>query len=265
MSLTLPLDAGAMLQLAVLISEEVGYHGIWRGLRGLVSSKGSSGVAKRPSVAYEVIGKDEITLQTIQASISRSDEETLRNKERPLPEDIGTKAVIAIAALLLFLIIVALQIVGVVHASKGRNDSDGLTVSWCSPIFELLTMAVSTGDCELYPVEQNSGKGVGCIRLPAEQQIQWLKTVVIIGSVQLIFEAFDFLILALVHGKTRWRQVKMQRPWFSVRNLSLRTISSLTWRARCSAALHVSWCSPRLDITLQTAYHKELRRRCTFS
>jgi uncharacterized membrane protein len=210
MPLTLPLDAGSMLQLAVLIIEDIGISNLWKSLTNGFRSKTSP-----PNYQmYEAVNKDNNTTFQQSEIRPRNDEENLSQKE---DSDNSAKAMIAICAVVLFIIIVVLQIVGVIHASKGRN-TPSLTVSWCSPIFELFAVAVSDGNCNFYPVSQNSGKGLGCINLPASRQKDWLLITVVLGSVAIVFQFLDFLILTLVHAKARWRSVKMKRPWFTVSN-----------------------------------------------
>ena len=215
MPLTLPLDAGSMLQLAVLIIEDLGYSNLWKGLTQIFQSK-----SKPPQYQmYEAINKDNNTTFQQAEIIPKNDEENLSQKE---DVDITAKAVIAICAIVLFFIIVCLQIVGIVFASRGRHTQN-LTVSWCSPIFELFAVAVSDGNCNFYPVTQNSGKGLGCINLPASRQRDWLLTTMALGSLAIVFQFLDFLILMLVHSKARWRSIKMKRPWFTVSNNILRS------------------------------------------
>jgi hypothetical protein len=216
MPLTLPLDAGSMLQLAVLIVEDVGYRNLYQGLAQMFQSKSSQ-------PAYELCentGKESnIALHQFELT-PRDYEEKLRKTG-----DVNNtaKAFIAIGATVFFFIIVSLQIVGVVKAAQGSHTSQNLTVAWCSPIFELFTVAVSDSNCNFYPVTQNSGKGLGCIKLPALQQKNWLQITLAVGSISLIFEFCDFLILVMVHGKTRWRSIKMKRPWFTV-SISIVTV-----------------------------------------
>jgi hypothetical protein len=207
MPLTLTLDAGSMLQLAVLIVEDIGFHSFPKAFRQFGRSK-----PVLPAYPlYQPVGKDNnITYQQVQMPLN--DIVTEEPKEDP---DLLTKIFIAIGAVVLLIVIMILQIIGVVHAAKGRDTPD-LTVSWCSPIFELFAVAVSDGNCNLYPVTQNSGKGIGCVNLEGTRQKNWLEASVILGSMALVFELFDFLILMLVHGKARWRSVKMKRPWFTV-------------------------------------------------
>jgi hypothetical protein len=195
MPLTLPLDAGSMLQLfALIVEDEKGFSKLRDGLFQIFNFRSRTNGYKTP-------GDD-----------TRDADDDAQDSG-----DDGIKALVAMGAITLFLIIVSLQILGIVHATKGRSKADDLTVAWCSPIFELFTIAVSDGNCNLYPVAQNSGKGLGCVYLPAARQKNWSLAVPIFGSVALMFEFFDFLILCLVNSGTKWRNLKLRRPWFTVR------------------------------------------------
>jgi hypothetical protein len=211
MPLALPLDAGSMLQLVVLIVEDVGVPGLRSALFGIFSKPKISPPGYELCEGSSVRKEGDIIVQEAEPR-PRMD---IENNPRRNDADNTAKAFIAIASAAMFVIIVCMQIVGVVHAAKGR-EAQNLTVSWCSPIFELFAVAVSDGNCNLYPVTQNSGKGIGCIELPATQQRNWLLATVGLGSMALVFESLDFLILLLVHSKTRWRNMKMKRPWFTV-------------------------------------------------
>jgi uncharacterized integral membrane protein len=202
MPLTLPLDAGSMLQLAVLIVEDVGYRGLWNGLLQKTPMKKSQS-------DYELCenGKEHVTTQSSELD---------PNAPKTGDIDTSTKALIAIGATIAFFTIVSLQIVGVYKAAQGSRISKDLMVSWCSPLFTFFTVAASDANCNLYTTTASSAKGLGCINLPAAQQKDWLKATVALGSMSLIFEFCDFLILVLVHGKTRWRNIKMKRPWFTM-------------------------------------------------
>jgi hypothetical protein len=210
MPLTLPLDAGAMLQLAVLIVDDVGYRGLWHSLVHKVSGKSKQSeyelcdnTGKNSNI---MVRQSEVSIGTFEESVTRPSRDV----------DNATKALIAIGATIFFFVIVSLQLVGVVKAAQGSHNADNLQVAWCSPLFQLFTIAASDTDCHFYPVAQDSAKGLGCIQLPASQQKNWLQGTVALGSLALVFELCDFLILVLVHGKTRWRNIRMKRPWFTV-------------------------------------------------
>ena len=46
--------------------------------------------------------------------------------------------------------------------------------------------------------------------------MSWLKATVAGTGLSLALETLDICILAMVHSTTRWRGVKMRRPWFSM-------------------------------------------------
>lgn len=123
---------------------------------------------------------------------------------------------VAVAALMLLIAVVVVQILGLAHAVSASRASIEPMVSWCSPILQPFGIAVLDGNCDLDSVEQSSTKGIGCIHLPGARQKAWLKATMAGISLGLIFEAIDIGILAVVHGSARWRGVKMRRPWFTI-------------------------------------------------
>ena len=110
-----------------------------------------------------------------------------------------------------------LQIIGLVKSSQAVAASKSPPlVSWCSPIFQPFGTAAVDRDCHTYTVERRGNMGVGCIQLPGVWQRTWLVGTVVGLALELAVEAVDALILVLVNGKTRWREVKMKRPWTSI-------------------------------------------------
>ena len=97
----------------------------------------------------------------------------------------------------------------------------GLTVKWCSPSFRDFALAVTTGNCERYNVIESSSNGIGCIRLPASQQEDWLKGTVAALSVSLVFETIDLLLVKFA-GRTKEGHkrvvlgTRLRRPWLSM-------------------------------------------------
>ena len=122
---------------------------------------------------------------------------------------------VALLAFLHLLAILILQMLGLAKARQGSNAPEPL-VSWCSPIFSPFGEAVLDGNCNVYPIVQTFKKGVGCIMISGSQQMSWLKATVAGTGLSLALETFDICILALVHSTTRWRGVKMRRPWFTM-------------------------------------------------
>lgn len=126
------------------------------------------------------------------------------------------KAFIAMLAAILCIILVVLQILGLVSADMARQHTKDLTVEWCSPMFQVSALAVLDGNCQFHPVKSAMNKILGCIDLPATQQIDWLNATVTILSVSLCCEAFDTVLLASVNFGCRWRGMRMRRPWLSM-------------------------------------------------
>lgn len=119
---------------------------------------------------------------------------------------------IALASTLLLISIFTLQILGLHHAIHAAVQPSP-SVSWCSPIFQPFGLAVLDGNCNVWPIQQTFSKGVGCILIPGTQQKAWLKATVAGTGLSIALEFVDIVILATVHSGTRWRGVKMRRPW----------------------------------------------------
>lgn len=124
------------------------------------------------------------------------------------------KALIVIFSGLLFTGLITLQIMGLVSAIEGlASRGEGLTSSWCSPMFQSFAIAVADGNCVVHDVTASASRGIGCITLSGAQQAGWLAGTVVALAVSLALELVDLLVLALVESRARWRQVKMRRPW----------------------------------------------------
>jgi hypothetical protein len=108
-----------------------------------------------------------------------------------------------------------LQILGLQAAVVGRRQKD-IRVNWCSPAFQDFTVAVTTGNCQKHNVIDSSSNGIGCISLPGEQQYDWLFGTIIALSVALICQVLDTILMLLTNSKTKWRAVKVQRPWLTM-------------------------------------------------
>jgi hypothetical protein len=106
-------------------------------------------------------------------------------------------------------------------AAKNGVGTKGLTVNWCSPSFRDFALAVTTGNCELYPVLESSSNGIGCIQLPASRQDDWLKGTLGALSVSLLFEVLDLLLVKYVRRTqdgqdVQARDTRLRRPWLSM-------------------------------------------------
>jgi hypothetical protein len=119
---------------------------------------------------------------------------------------------IALVAMILFFVTLGLQCLGLARAVAALRGSTPM-VSYCCPVFQPFGVAVLDGNCNVFPINQNFGKGVGCIKIPGTRQIHWLQATVAGTSLALVLEAVDVVLLTCVHSKTRWRGLKMRRPW----------------------------------------------------
>ncbi|KAF8247332.1 hypothetical protein K440DRAFT_661523 [Wilcoxina mikolae CBS 423.85] len=123
---------------------------------------------------------------------------------------------IATIALILFFVIIALQIIGLIAAVRARSV-ENLTVPWCSPVFNVFAFAVQDASCNLYAVEQNRNGGIACIKLPATLQHRWSIATEVTVALSLFLQFIDFWILLCVNSKfKKLRQAKMKRPWFTM-------------------------------------------------
>lgn len=238
MPLTSTLDAGAMLQLIVLILEkDGGSKKLCRAAHGVIHRWTPRGLSRWTDLGgYVPANQDmqsaeaeskEVTGNTACADSSKAD--PAHDKVR------GRRAFVAIAAFVLLLIIVCLQIVGLAYTIKGRTVQD-LKVAYCSASLD--NVAVAVYDADVLDPTTNCGtfhsltisvnKGISCIQLPASRQRNWLLCTMIILPVCLVFQLIDFLILRTestskskdpektgAHGK------HMRRPWLTVRFLAL--------------------------------------------
>src|SRR6266480_4691746 len=82
------------------------------------------------------------------------------------------KRVSSILAIIFFIIILVLQILGLVYAIRASHDPEPPPVYWCSPVFQPFGIAVRDGNCAIHPIDQSFSKGIGCIMLPGVQQAE---------------------------------------------------------------------------------------------
>lgn len=121
----------------------------------------------------------------------------------------------AFFAALSFIAVVALQVLGLVKAAQAIRPDPPL-VEWCSPLLQPFGITALDGDGHAYTIIQDSNKGIGCIEIPGVWQRSWVKGTVAVTALELVFELFDTIILMTVGSSTRWREVKMKRPWFTI-------------------------------------------------
>ncbi|KAL8934116.1 MAG: hypothetical protein Q9216_006062 [Gyalolechia sp. 2 TL-2023] len=123
----------------------------------------------------------------------------------------------ASAAAVLFLAVLALQVLGLIQAARAvKSLSEPPLVSWCSPLFQPFGLAVVDSNCGVYEIAQSGNRGIGCIKIPGLWQQQWLMGTVIGTSLALFCELADVLVLALVSSTKRIRGAKLRRPWTTI-------------------------------------------------
>jgi len=108
-----------------------------------------------------------------------------------------------------------LQIYGLAAAVNATHTiaSTPLTVKWCSPSFRDFALAITTGNCDIYPIADSSSNGIGCISLPARQQRDWLISTIAVLGVSIAIEVIDMLIMRVGRGRTCRGGVEINRPW----------------------------------------------------
>jgi hypothetical protein len=119
-------------------------------------------------------------------------------------------------AITFFIFILVLQILGLVYAIRASHDPEPPPVRWCSPLFQPFGIAVRDGNCAIHPIDQSFNKGIGCIMLPGVQQAGWIIGTIWGISISLILELSDVVILSFTSKNTRFRGIKMRRPWCTI-------------------------------------------------
>ena len=206
--LLLVIDAGSMAQVFFLIVED---YSLLTRIRHVISPPGPTQL-EQPFLNGEEASKTNDPASSVRIAI-RTASPTPSINHPPLFT--STPLYIALTSTLLLLSIMILQFLGLHHAIHAATQNSP-SVSWCSPIFQPFGVAVLDGDCNVWPILQTFFKGVGCILIPGHQQMAWLKATVIGTGLSIALEFVDILVLATVHSGTRWRGIKMRRPWFTM-------------------------------------------------
>lgn len=213
--LILVIDAGSMAQVLFLIAED---YLLFTRLRHAVMpprAKPSEVPFLHDEEAVKADNPDDpglIATRTVSPTASTA---ALSSSTDHPPLFTSKPLYIALTSSILLITIVALQFLGLHHAvAAARQPSP--PVSWCSPVFAPFGLAVLDGNCNVRPILQTFSKGVGCILIPGIQQMAWLKATVAGTGLSIALEAVDICILATVHSGTRWRGIKMRRPWFTM-------------------------------------------------
>ncbi|KAF6223315.1 hypothetical protein HO133_000157 [Letharia lupina] len=212
--LLLVIDAGSMAQVLFLVVED--YELLTRLRRAIMPLRVKP--SEEPFLHDEEAGKsgdpDEgvfIAMRTVSPVAST----TAPTSSTHPPLFTSKPLYVALISSLLLISVFALQFLGLHHAVNAARQS-APSVSWCSPIFQPFGVAVLDGNCNVWPILQTFSKGVGCILIPGNQQMAWLKATVAGTGISIALELVDIGILATVHSGTRWRGVKMRRPWFTM-------------------------------------------------
>lgn len=217
--LLLVIDAGSMAQVTFLIIEQ---YSLLTRLRHAINPRNRTSPDDASLLLREYDNTSKFS--TLEAGVSIQLHE--RNPSStpipftPLPPPFpplftSQPLYLALTAILLLFCVFILQILGITHAL----DSSHLPappVSWCSPIFQPFGITVLDGNCNNWPITESFGKGVGCINISGAQQLSWLQATVAGTAIAIVLELLDCVILASVHTSTRWRGIKMRRPWFTM-------------------------------------------------
>ena len=213
--LLLVIDAGSMAQVLFLIIEQ---YSLLTRLRQALTPRKRKSTDETLLHGHEM-GKfgsleDGVTIALHSVDENASDTGLAPNSEHP-PLFTSKPLYIALMALTLLLTVFMLQVFGLFYAVGAAKDATP-SVSWCSPIFQPFGVAVLDGNCNVWPIEQTFAKGVRCILIPGSQQKAWLSATVAGTSIAIVLELLDICVLASVHSSTRWRGMKMRRPWFTM-------------------------------------------------
>ncbi|ETS79525.1 hypothetical protein PFICI_09378 [Pestalotiopsis fici W106-1] len=212
--LTVILDVGAVMQLAFLIMEDFAEH------KGFVPpwyafSILMGGLRKQPPKPPRSPSLRSPTEPKV-ANINHIELAVVTNgpaADTGVAQLSKGKAFIVVLSILLFFGLASLQIIGLVSAINGLAVKDTLESTWCSPMFESFAIGVLDGNCRLHSVSSSASRGIGCIKLSGAQQAGWLAGTVGVLIASLVLELADMLVLTLVTSKSKWRGVKMRRPW----------------------------------------------------
>ncbi|KAI1852944.1 hypothetical protein JX265_012972 [Neoarthrinium moseri] len=226
--LTIILDVGAVIQLAYLIVENVKermtqgekarrFVTIWQAFEALMVGMFRPQEFQLQSSA-SIIGPkrtddSKSSADHVETIIEGDVEDQSKGKATSSDPVSRGKAFIVILSLLFFVGLVALQIIGLVFAISGLSSRNELKSVWCSPMFESFAIDIVDGNCRTQPVTSSASKGIGCIELSGDKQAGWIVGTVAVLTFSLMLEFTDLLILTFVESHTKWRGVKMKRPW----------------------------------------------------
>ncbi|PGH02715.1 hypothetical protein AJ80_08812 [Polytolypa hystricis UAMH7299] len=203
MPLTLSLDVGAMMQMVVLIIEAHGISDLTKALKGACLRFWGGIAATFFGIKYHLV----------QPPLGPADQEKAPSESRT-KRDVLRHAVVAVFSFVFLIMLVILQLYGLAAAAKGKKQHD-LRVKWCSPAFRDFALAITTGGCDKYAINESRSNGIGCIKILAQDQRLWLTGTIIGLSAGLVFQVLDMALLRMSKGR-KCRGVKMQRPWLTM-------------------------------------------------
>lgn len=232
--LTATLDAGAMLQLIVLIlAHDGGWAAVRRAAIGVAyrwkpkhfkrqRPKPGALLLRRMSRAASISKGPTATTTTVAETASEESDESAVDpadcRER------GRRALVIIAALILLFTIIILQITALAFAARGRQQQD-LHVDFCSASLDSIAVAGygadvrnNTSGCGTwYDVTVSANKGIGCFSLPAKRQHDWLIITTVVVPFSLLFQLADLLImLCAPEPEDERKHWDLRRPWLTV-------------------------------------------------
>jgi hypothetical protein len=229
MPLTLMQDVGAMLQMVTLIIEK--YHGV--GPLRVALQGACVRLGRAVAVGLRIIKRDkpngkfclhifrhvanclidEVEMQDPEAN--DREEEVVNDEPDRIEHDVLRHSVVALVAFIFLLMLLTLQTYGLAAAVHGKNSKEDIRVKWCSPAFRDFAIAVKTGNCATYPVIDADSSGIGCIKIPATQQRNWLVGTIIALVLAIVCQIVDTVLLLSAGGKS-CRGVTLQRPWLTM-------------------------------------------------
>lgn len=141
-----------------------------------------------------------------------------KHPEESYEKDALRHSIVGLFAFILLLILIGLQIYGLYATIRSRNQKD-LKVQWCSPSFRDFGIALTMGNCKLYPIIDDRDSGISCIELPAEQQQEWIIGTIISLVVALACQIGDMVLLKWTQHASKRKcrgTVRLQRPWLTM-------------------------------------------------
>ncbi|KAF2421114.1 hypothetical protein EJ08DRAFT_702190 [Tothia fuscella] len=237
------LDAGAMLQIHILILEQLGDRNPLRrfvklvakpfrpfamsvfeslmGARGTESREQgdrdgqteSQGEKNGQEMRYSAVSPMDVndperanSTITIVANATQTDTPLSRPpaEQPPTQTKHGERGLTTIASLALLMFLFIL-VIQIFGLAKAVQGTwvSNLNATWCSPDFQPGALAVIDGNCNVRHLNESSSSGIGCVWLPAFQQKAWLTNTIVILSISLVLQLVDLCVLSLSDGRDK--------------------------------------------------------------